>query len=157
MSENTPAAQPAAKPAAKPATKAAAKPATKAAAKPATKAAAKPAAKPATKAATKPAGKPAAKRQPAKATKAKAEPVASAASVKPVKLKLVRDSFTMPEQDHALIAQLKKRALAGAHAAKKSEVLRAALHLLASLSDAELLTQLRSIPPVKTGRPRSRK
>jgi hypothetical protein len=149
MSENTPAAQPAAKPV----TKAAAKPATKAAAKPAAKPASKPAAKrPAPSAVPVQASTP-----PAKATKAKAEPVASAASVKPVKLKLVRDSFTMPEQDHALIAQLKKRALAGAHAAKKSEVLRAALHLLASLSDAELLTQLRSIPPVKTGRPRSRK
>lgn len=135
------------RPAAKTARRAAAKAAVKAPAQTAAKTAAKRAARPARKAARQ-----------ASAKTASASPKAAALpATKPAKIKLVRDSFTMPEQDHALISQLKKRALAGAHAAKKSEVLRAALHLLASLSDDELLVQLRAVPAVKTGRPRSRK
>lgn len=80
-----------------------------------------------------------------------------APKAKAAKRKLVRDSFAMPTDEHAAIAQIKKRALQGAHAAKKSEILRAGLRLLAALSDAELLTQLRAVPPLKTGRPKSRK
>ena len=75
---------------------------------------------------------------------------------KPVKEKLVRDSFTMPIADYALIDALKQRALKAAHPAKKSELLRAGLQLLASLSDTAMLKALKNVPPLKTGRPKGK-
>jgi len=67
--------------------------------------------------------------------------------------KLVRDGFTMPEADYALIAELKHR-LHGAHReAKKSELLRAGLQALALLSAKDLAAALDRLAPVKTGRP----
>lgn len=72
------------------------------------------------------------------------------------KPKLVRDSFTMPQADFVLIAQLKARALGQKHAAKKSEILRAALHALSAKSDAALLKALSELTPIKPGRPKSK-
>lgn len=67
--------------------------------------------------------------------------------------KLVRDGFTMPEADYALIAELKHR-LHGVHReAKKSELLRAGLRALAELDAASLAAALDQLAPVKTGRP----
>jgi hypothetical protein len=76
---------------------------------------------------------------------------------KPPKLrrKPVRDSFTMPEADFALIATLKARALAGQRETKKSELLRAGLHALAALDRAALVQALAQLEPVKVGRPKS--
>jgi hypothetical protein len=96
-------------------------------------------------------------RASAAAAPSDAQEAQEAPKAKAAKRKLVRDSFAMPTDEHAAIAQIKKRALQGAHAAKKSEILRAGLRLLAALSDAELLSQLRAVPPLKTGRPKSRK
>jgi hypothetical protein len=75
---------------------------------------------------------------------------------KPPKLhrKPVRDSFTMPEADFALIATLKARALAGHREAKKSELLRAGLHALAALDTASLVQALGQLEPVQVGRPK---
>lgn len=130
--------------AAKPATpKAAAKaPAAKPAApaKPAAKAAAKP--KAAAPAVSKPATKPAAAVVPAKETKAK-------------KPKLVRDSFTIPKDEYAVVETLKQRAAALAQPAKKSELLRAGLKLLTTLSDTALRSALQAVPSIKTGRPKA--
>jgi hypothetical protein len=69
------------------------------------------------------------------------------------KLKLVRDSFTMPEDEYALIVELKKRCLAAGIAAKKSEILRAAVVRLAQASDPLIIRAVRRLPAVKTGRP----
>lgn len=69
------------------------------------------------------------------------------------KVKLVRDSFTMPEGEYAQLALLKKRCLKAGMAVKKSEVLRAALASLVKLSDAALLTAMRRLEVIKTGRP----
>ena len=76
---------------------------------------------------------------------------------KPPKLrrKPVRDSFTMPEIDFALIGTLKARALAAKRETKKSELLRAGLHALASLSAAKLVAALNQLEPVKIGRPKN--
>ncbi|WP_457393591.1 hypothetical protein [Roseateles sp. P5_E1] len=134
--------------AAKPAAKATVKPAAKAAAKRAAKVAATPAAKPAAKPATKPA---------AKASEPTTKAAKPASPAKTAKVKLVRDSFTMPSDEYALLSQLKQRALAGAHHAKKSELLRAGVKLLASLDNAALLRALTSVPTVKTGRPKAKK
>ena len=93
--------------------------------------------------------------QPVKVVKA--AKILEASKVKPPKKpKLVRDSFTMPIADYALIDALKQRALKAAHPAKKSELLRAGLQLLASLSDIAMLKALKNVPPLKTGRPKGK-
>ena len=89
-----------------------------------------------------------------------AEPVVTAGAVaelrKPSKprSKPVRDSFTMPGADFALIATLKSRALSACRETKKSELLRAGLHALAAMDEATLLAALGRLDPVKTGRPK---
>lgn len=74
-------------------------------------------------------------------------------SEKPKKIKLVRDSFTMPETEYALIAGLKKRCLEAGVSAKKSEILRAAVAGLAKLSDKSVVSAIRRLDVIKTGRP----
>ena len=74
-------------------------------------------------------------------------------SAKGKKPKLVRDSFTMPGGEYALIAMLKKRCLNAGVAAKKSEILRAAVANLAKLSDASVVAAVRRLNVIKTGRP----
>jgi hypothetical protein len=130
-------------------------------------AAAKPASKwaPATaKAATTPAKKPVTRRPVAKksppAKKGAHEPKPFVAKdnkagkpAKAKKAKLVRDSFTMPEVEYALIATLKKRCLDAGLSAKKSEILRAAVASLAKSSDASIVAAVRRLEVIKTGRP----
>lgn len=103
--------------------------------------------------------KPAKPAKPAKAPKpAKPAKVASQVkAAKPVKVrqKPVRDSFTMPEADFALIAALKARTLSAKRETKKSELLRAGLHALAALDTAGLLAALGALAPVKVGRPKA--
>ena len=116
------------------------------------KSAVKPAVKPAVKSAGKSARKPARKPSlPAQTTPA-AKPD-SAGFAKP-KHKLVRDSFTMPKQDFALVESLKDRMMALKRPTKKSELLRAGLHVLMALPDAGLATALDALVPLKAGRPR---
>lgn len=70
--------------------------------------------------------------------------------------KLVRDSFTMPQQDFGLIAALKERALNFKRSTKKSELLRAGLQALQQLPDGKLRAALDSLVPLKAGRPKKR-
>jgi hypothetical protein len=98
------------------------------------------------------------KSPPVKKAANKPEPLVAktAKPVKPVKAKkpkLIRDSFTMPESEYALIAALKKRCLVAGVSAKKSEILRAAVANLAKLSDASVVSALRRLDVIKTGRP----
>jgi hypothetical protein len=112
-----------------------------------------------------PATPPAAKRPVrAAAGKAVAKPVKpapaakkAAAPAKPLpvaKPKLVRDSFTMPKAEYAVIEQLKRRASVLDRPAKKSELLRAGVKALSALSDEALLVALQAVPTIKTGRPK---
>jgi hypothetical protein len=109
-----------------------------------------PRSKPTAKAAAAPAAKPGAKPAAQPAVKA---PAKDHAKPQP-KEKLVRDSFTMPRADFALIAQLKERALGFQRPVKKSELLRAGLQALAALNDEVLQAVLAQLPQIKTGRPR---
>jgi hypothetical protein len=88
----------------------------------------------------------------AKAVKAPKSPKAP----KPEKqrVKLVRDSFAMPEADFALIDMLKARAIAAKRPAKKSELLRAGLKALTGLTPTQLAAALEALTRVKTGRPK---
>ena len=77
------------------------------------------------------------------------------AADKPKKrIKMIRDSFTMPRDDFGLIAVLKERALSRRRVAKKSELLRAGLHALSALDDAKLCSALNALTPLAVGRPR---
>jgi hypothetical protein len=167
------AAKPAAKAAVKPVPKAAVKPALKAVAKPAPKPAARAASKPASKPASTPAAKPVAKAArasagPARAikdvarklavsaaprTRAVAQPVETRAEA--VRPQLVRDSFTMPEQEYAVLGAVKQACLKAGFEVKKSELLRIGVALLGQLDMASLRTVLASLPQLKTGRPAS--
>ncbi len=109
----------------------------KAAVRPAAGAAAKPAA--AKPAAAKPAARAAAKPEPEKKAKKSS--------------KVIRDSFTFPETDYQKISELKKACLALGINAKKSEILRAGLHALASLDKQKLKEVISQIEKIKTGRP----
>jgi hypothetical protein len=66
--------------------------------------------------------------------------------------KLVRDSFTMPKDEHAQIATLKTRLLKLAHPAKKSELIRAGFKALSALGDEALLAAVNALPVLKVGR-----
>lgn len=74
-------------------------------------------------------------------------------SERPKKIKLVRDSYTMPETEHALLATLKKRCLSKGLTVKKSELLRAAIIAFAALEDPKLITAMERLEILKTGRP----
>jgi hypothetical protein len=88
-----------------------------------------------------------------KAGKAEAQPLGTDAMATP-RVKLVRDSFTMPRDEFALIATLKARALEFKRPTKKSELLRAGLQQLAALDDAQLRSALAALRPLPTGRPK---
>lgn len=105
-----------------------------------------------------------AKATPIKASSTKSTPALATAlktagtpSVsKPVqsKTKMERDSFTMPKEEYAQIAALKKRLENLARPTKKSELLRAGLKVLSALDDTTLLNSLNSLAAIKTGRPK---
>jgi hypothetical protein len=70
------------------------------------------------------------------------------------KSKVVRDSFTMPQNDYDKIAELKQVCQkAGLHV-KKSELLRAGLHALSKLTVPQLERVIVQLAPIKTGRPK---
>lgn len=69
------------------------------------------------------------------------------------KPKLVRDSFTIPKTEYAVLEELKLRAAKLGRPAKKSEVLRAGVRALAAMGDAAFLATVNAVPAVKTGRP----
>jgi hypothetical protein len=149
VSSRTPAKNTSAKKVAPKAPQKAAKPAAKKVSRPAAKAT-KPVATP--KPSVKPAVKPSAK--PVKAVKPAKPAAPLAASASNGKQKLVRDSFTMPSHDFGLIHTLKERTLGFRRPTKKSELLRAGLHALAALGDAQLRTVLDGLTPLKSGRPK---
>ncbi|MCS0633616.1 hypothetical protein NX786_30190 [Telluria mixta] len=86
---------------------------------------------------------------PAKSTRTKAAP-APAPLARP---RLVRDSFTMPEQEYAVLATVKQACLKAGFEVKKSELLRIGVALLGQLDTASLRAVLDSLPQLKTGRP----
>lgn len=78
------------------------------------------------------------------------------ASVKK-KIKLVRDSFTIPKNEYITLSDLKLRSARLGRQAKKSEVLRAGIEALSKMSDAVFSAALDAIPSLKTGRPKDAK
>jgi len=89
---------------------------------------------------------------PAKPARAKPAP-AQVAAAAPARPHLVRDSFTMPEQEYAVLATVKQACLKAGVEVKKSELLRVGVALLGRLDVADLRAVLASLPQLKTGRP----
>jgi hypothetical protein len=73
--------------------------------------------------------------------------------IKAKKVKLVRDSFTIPKPEYLILDNLKLRAADLKHPVKKSELLRAGIKALAAMTDEQLLLALKAVPMLKTGRP----
>jgi len=69
------------------------------------------------------------------------------------KAKLIRDSFTMPEPEYELVSLLKRRCIKNGFAAKKSEILRAAVISFSTHSDAAVIRALKALAVIKSGRP----
>ena len=129
-------------------------PSTKPAAAPkAVKVAPKPPAKPIAKTPAKPAapvGKTSVSQAPTVPLKTSAAPTKPA---KEKKVKVVRDSFTLPKTELLQIADMKKRAMALGVEVKKSELIRAGLQALSTMTDAPFKKALGNVPTIKTGRP----
>jgi hypothetical protein len=83
-----------------------------------------------------------------------AKPADAAPKEKVRKEKLVRDSFTMPEAEYAVLGHVKKAALKAGFEIKKSELLRVGVALIDKIDIATLKTVLASLPQLKTGRPK---
>lgn len=66
--------------------------------------------------------------------------------------KVIRDSFTLPYDDYQLIELIKDRALKASVSVNKSEVVRAGLLALQSMSEKDLLITLNSLTKIKSGR-----
>ncbi|HKX42205.1 MAG TPA: hypothetical protein VJO99_13690, partial [Burkholderiaceae bacterium] len=70
------------------------------------------------------------------------------------KHKLVRDSFTIPKVEYAVLEGLKLRAANLKRPTKKSELLRAGVAVLNAMSDKAFLAAVAGVPSLKTGRPK---
>lgn len=116
-----------------------------------TKTVAKPSPKPALKVASKP--KADHTKKDKKNDHKKDDKKAKPEKAKVEKVKMERDSFTMPKDEYAQLTLLKARLTSMGQPAKKSELLRAGIKLLAAMSDNTLKITLAKIPVIKTGRP----
>ena len=72
-----------------------------------------------------------------------------------VNVKVVRDSFTMPQSDYVKLNELKLVCLKAGLQVKKSELLRAGLHALCKLNTEQLAKAIEQIEQIKTGRPKN--
>ena len=78
-----------------------------------------------------------------------------AAALAPVPERVVKDSFTFPPEEHALLEDLVTRSLRSGRRLGKSAILRAGLKLLAQLDDDAFTQALSGIEEVRRG-PRRR-
>lgn len=68
--------------------------------------------------------------------------------------KIIRDAFTIPESDYALIEKAQTRAQKAGLNVTKSEAVRAGLIALDAMSDTALVRTLQKVERIKTGRPK---
>ena len=78
------------------------------------------------------------------------------AKAEKIKTKLIRDSFTMPENEYALISQVKKACIGAGFEIKKSELLRIGIALLAKMEPKKLKLAQQALVPLKAGRPKKK-
>lgn len=80
-------------------------------------------------------------------------PTKAAKAAKEKKVKVVRDSFTLPKTELMQINEMKKRAMALGVEVKKSELIRAGLLAMSGMADAAFKKAMAQVPTIKTGRP----
>ena len=73
------------------------------------------------------------------------------------KQKLVRDTFTFPKTEYAVLRELKQRAAQLARPSKKSEILRAGLGVLNAMSDTAFVAAQAAVPSLKSKGPKDGK
>jgi hypothetical protein len=95
--------------------------------------------------ATKPKRKPSVRSQP----EASPSPIVA---VSPASVNVVRDGFTMPQDEYDVLKALKAICLKEGVAVKKSELLRAGLKALTQMPTAKLLQTVSALPLIKSGR-----
>ncbi len=71
---------------------------------------------------------------------------------KPSKIKLVHDSFSMPEGEYALLGQVKKSCGIAGIKLKKSDLIRIAIDQLSKMSNAKIAAAKSSLTELKPGR-----
>ena len=67
----------------------------------------------------------------------------------PKKIKLVRDSFTIPTSERIVLNTLKQRALELQIPVKKSDLIRAGIQVLATMDNTAFIASLKSLPSRK--------
>lgn len=97
---------------------------------------------------------PATEETPAASAKTK---MADAGKEKAKKQKLVRDSFTMPEEEYRVLGDVKKACIKAGFEVKKSQLLRVGVALIRQMDLSALKDVLASLPPLKAGRPKREK
>lgn len=86
-----------------------------------------------------------------KTTLAPTDKPASSKLLKPKKIKLVRDSFTIPKLEYLMLDALKLRAGALGKSVKKSELVRVGIKALVTMPDSQFLAAVTALAPIKTG------
>ncbi|MEI7672298.1 MAG: hypothetical protein WCK00_09320 [Deltaproteobacteria bacterium] len=116
---------------------------------------AKPAAKTAKKVAAKPvAVKPVATKKVVVAPKAAKVAVAKESIIaKEKKIKMVRDSISIPKTEFLVLGEMKTRAGKLGVEVKKTELIRAGIKVLTALTGTAFVAAIRAVPNIKTGRP----
>lgn len=69
---------------------------------------------------------------------------------------VIRENFSLPPADSALIDALRKRVAAQGVLLNRSEILRAGLAALSALGNAQLVDIASQVPKMKAGRPKTR-
>lgn len=87
-----------------------------------------------------------------KQTVSEVKKVVKPAKEKKLKIKMVRDKFTMPKDEFAQLSMLKERLIKLGQPAKKSELLRAGILKLTAMTDAALKVAITKLPVTKTGK-----
>jgi len=93
-------------------------------------------------------------KKPRVANALKAVPADAQSAPKAKKVKLVRDSFTMPGNEYQVLLDIKKAALKAGIELKKSELLRIGIGMLKSLTVAQLDQSRAALTKLSAGRPK---
>ena len=72
----------------------------------------------------------------------------------PKKIPVIRDTFSFPEFDYALLSELQAALLKNGHNVSKSELVRAGLKALAQMRPAQLIKTAKAVEKLKPGRSR---
>lgn len=94
--------------------------------------------------------------KPAKAAGAAKPPekAGDKARAKPKRPKMVRDSFTMPENEYKVLGEVKRACLKAGIEIKKSQLLRVGVELVRQMELEKLKGVLATLTPLKAGRPK---